>query len=560
MLQWIPILALVAIGPTLGTTMPALSASSFSLVAVDELAPLYPDSAVDSVAPLTTLDAARGTIAGFHVLATGLEPDKAISVRASVDGRRPAGLRLYRLIDVPVERNTGLGERTEALDGRTNPFVIRRAPFRVYEALRPWDGDAKLGSATAAFRVEFVVDVRAATGRRALRFEMSQAAAKQSVSVGIEVHAVVVPKVGRDSVRYTNWFSVHNIARDHRVALWSEGFWKVLDAYAAMMARGRQNTFWFVCGDFFERRGDAFVLDETRLDRYVATFSRHGLWWIEGAPIAGRKDGQWEATTFEIGLNKAPATSPQGVETIASVCGQIRRFLAKKGWLDRLLQHAADEPTTVNSTDYRLLVGQIRKYLPGVPILEATMCLQVVGSVDVWCPQLQEFQKHREFFEVQRRLGDRVMVYTCLAPGGPWVNRLLDQERLRPVMLGWGIAAFGLEGFLHWGLNHHGDRPFEQSVVPHPDQPDNYADSLPAGDTNVLYPGADVPWSGTRFEAHRIGMEDVEMLRMLERHDPAAFRVVTGTAFRGFDDYEKDPARYRLARKALLIALRSKPG
>lgn len=555
MLVWMPILGLLAIGPTAGITMARPPAPEFSLVATDELAPLYPDSTSDSVVALTTLDAPKGTIAGFHVLATGLDPNVPTSVRATVDGRRPAGLRVFRLVDVPVERNTGLGERTEALDGRTNPFVIRRAPFRVYEALAPWEAERPLPS-TSAFRVEFAVDSRANAGRHVVRVEVGQGASKRSVSVSVEVHDVVVPKIGRESVRYTNWFSVHNIARDERVAVWSEPFWKALDRYAAMMARGRQTMFWFVYDDFFDKKGEVLVLNEERLERYIRTFQRHGLWWIEGAPIAGRKGGEWEAATFDVGLSKTPAASPEGIATIASACGQMDRFLGKRGWRERFVQHAADEPITVNATDYRLLVGVIRKYLPGVPILEATMCLQVVGAVDVWCPQLQEFQRHREFFEAQRRSGDRVMVYSCLAPGGPWINRLLDQERLRQVMLGWGIAEYGLEGFLHWGLNHHGDKPFEQSVVPHPDRPNDFAASLPAGDTNVLYPGEGGPWSGTRFEAHRIGMEDAEMLRMLARRDPAAARRITATAFRGFDDYEKDPARYREARRALIKALR----
>lgn len=555
MLAWMPILGLLAIAPTAGTTMAMPSAPDIALVAADELAPLYPDSTPDSISGLTEFDAPKGAIAGFHLLATGLDPNLPTSVRASVDGRRPSGLRIYRLVDVPVERNTGLGNRTEAHDGRTNPYVIRRAPFRIYEALAPWEGERKL-TPTSAFRVEFPVDARMSAGRHTVRVEVAQASSKRTVSVGVVVHDVVVPKIGRESVRYTNWFCVHRIARDERVALWSDGFWQALDRYAAMMARGRQNTFWFVYDDFFEKKGDAFVLNEARLERYIETFLRRGLWWIEGAPVAGRKGGDWEAATFDVNLDYSPAASPEGIATIASACGQVHRFLSMHGWRERFLQHATDEPIAVNATDYRLLVGVIRKYLPGVPILEATICLQVVGAVDVWCPQLQDFQQHREFFAAQRRLGDRVMVYSCLGPGGPWINRLLDQERLRQVMLGWGIAEYGLDGFLHWGLNHHGGKPFDQSVVPHPERPDDFAASLPAGDTNVLYPGDNGPWSGTRFEAHRIGMEDAELLRALARRDPEVARRITAVAFRAFDDYEKDPERYRAARRALLNAFR----
>ena len=30
------------------------------------------------------------------------------------------------------------------------------------------------------------------------------------------------------------------------------------------------------------------------------------------------------------------------------------------------------------------------------------MCVEVAGAVDVWCPQVQEYQKRREFFEARR--------------------------------------------------------------------------------------------------------------------------------------------------------------
>ena len=39
--------------------------------------------------------------------------------------------------DVPIEENTGLDSRTEQFKGVINPHVIRRAPFRVFEILKP---------------------------------------------------------------------------------------------------------------------------------------------------------------------------------------------------------------------------------------------------------------------------------------------------------------------------------------------------------------------------------------------------------------------------------------
>ena len=196
----------------------------------------------------------------------------------------------------------------------------------------------------------------------------------------------------------------------------------------------------------------------------------------------------------------------------------------------------------------------VHKYMPGLPILDATQDPALVGSVDIWCPQVQEYQRDRREYEAQRAVGDKVWYYTCCFPGGPWLNRLLDEELLRPALLGWGGALYGLDGFLHWGFNHYRDDqdPFEKSVLP------NHAggaNSLPAGDTHIAYPGADGPWSSLRLEAHREGFEDFELLRQLRAKNPRRADAIVKMAIRGFDRYVKDVRKFRLARRALLVAL-----
>jgi hypothetical protein len=111
-----------------------------------------------------------------------------------------------------------------------------------------------------------------------------------------------------------------------------------------------------------------------------------------------------------------------------------------------------------------------------------------------------------------------------------------------------------LDGYLHWGLNHYKADPFAQSVVDHPAMP-NTTNRLPAGDTHVIYPGDDGPWSGQRFEAHRIGMEDAELLRQLKRVDAPRAREIIDMVCRAFDDYDTDVAAYRRAKRDLLTAL-----
>ena len=156
-----------------------------------------------------------------------------------------------------------------------------------------------------------------------------------------------------------------------------------------------------------------------------------------------------------------------------------------------------------------------------------------------------------DFFNERKADGDQVWVYTCLVPGGPWINRLLDQERVRPVYVGWAASLFELDGFLHWGFNHHRGHPFTELVVQHGDS----KNFLPAGDSHIVYPGDNAPWSSQRFEAHRIGIEDYELLEALKKKNPEQTTLLIHQLFRAFDDYEKDVKIYRKVRRELLERL-----
>jgi hypothetical protein len=78
---------------------------------------------------------------------------------------------------------------------------------------------------------------------------------------------------------------------------------------------------------------------------------------------------------------------------------------------------------------------------------------------------------------------------------------------------------------------------------------------LPAGDSHILYPLPEGPLSSHRFEAHRIGMEDCELLNQLKSHDALRAEQIIGEVVQGFDKYSKDVAVYRAAKERLLDAV-----
>jgi len=519
---------------------------------IDSLQPLFPDSkVVERPTRKMSLDVARGGAVAVHVLLNNVPPKSKVSFSVRGDDGQPvAAARWFRLIDVPVEKNTGLKSFVER-GGVRNPHVIRRAPFRVYDAMEPAGSPITAKAGTMVLRLEVPIARTVRPGQSVYALQIRCGEATCDLTVAATAHKTVIPPAGKDSLPYTNWFSLANMASRHGVKQWSEGHWKMIDRYAKLMVHGRQNAFWVPWSTIFTRDKTGLVLNHRRLRRIVKTFTLAGMHIIEGGHVARRTGGKWDSPTYSMALGGPPATSDKGRADLARAAAQLVEEIKRNGWRNRWIQHIADEPIAVNATDYSILSGMVRKHIPGVPIVDATMVTKLVGAVDIWCPQDRSFQQKLKFFRARQAAGDRVWFYTCCSPGGAWLNRLLDQELLRPALFGWATALFDLDGFLHWGLNQYrsDQDPFAKSVVPHG------TSHLPAGDTHVIYPGKDGPWSSVRFEAHREGFEDYELLKRLKARRPKLAAKIIAQAIRGFDDYTKDTRTFRQARKALLTAL-----
>lgn len=514
---------------------------------------LYPDSVVPGT-PLEVFecDVATGGVAEVNILLNDLEPSKPLSFGAV---GWPSG-EWFRLVDVPVERNTGPDWGfVEQEGGPRNETVTRRAPFRVYDAMEPLRRKSFVpapASPTVALRFRVVVDGGMAE-KGTIPLFVKQGAAKTTFELRYNRYRVVLPENGDERIPYTNWCNFDNIAIRHGLEPWGEKYWRMVGRYAKLMAYGRQNSILLPQAILFTMENGRPVLERRRLERLVRIFTEAGIYYIEGGHFGKRTGGVWEATTFSTRIGDLPATTSEGGVIVASIGRQLMEAIEENGWQDRWIQHVADEPTPANAVDYRILCGIVRRHMPGVPLMDATQDPTMVGSVDIWCPLVNQYEEHRDAFETAREAcGDEVWFYTCCCPGGNWLNRLLDLELLRPVLLGWGGGLYDLGGFLHWGFNsyHAEQNPFETSCE---SRWNAGGTVLPAGDTHIAYPGPEGPWPGIRLEAMRQGMEDFELIRLarylVEDDD---IRALLEPVIRSFHDYTKDVAVYRAIRRRLL--------
>jgi hypothetical protein len=521
----------------------------------DELKEIYPDTKIGKPQTELSTDCAKGTIAGVHILLTDLQSCK--NLKFDISGKyMPKNISWYRMINVPVTENTGLNRATEKFLGKTNPYVIRRAPFSVYEALMPVNSPVEIDSQTIALRLEIPLDASFPNGKHEYKIQLSIDGRETNLKFTINVYKPVVPPLSKSNISYVNWFSLDNMCKDHRVEKWSEPFWEILKKYADIMVKGRQNTTRFAWTDFISinNNGEITGFEGKRLERFINLFLSSGLQIIQGAPFLGRifwgdsnmiimniKDDQGKNVT---------ADSEKGKKIIKGMAKIIIDFMKNHKWENRWFQGVFDEPTEEFVTRYKDIITLLRELKPDIQILEATMTTDLAGYVNNWCPQVQEYQHNRSFFEERKKSGDKVWVYTCLEPGGPWLNRLCDMERLRPVYIGWACAKYNLNGYLHWGLNKHNGHPFTELVRYH-----TLGQYLPAGDSHILYPILSGPLSSQRFEAHRIGMEDYELLNQFMKIDSVKTQAIIQKVFQAFDEYSKDINIYREAKHEILTGL-----
>jgi hypothetical protein len=385
--------------------------------------------------------------------------------------------------------------------------------------------------------------------------------ARAVVPVELTVDPFTLPE-GRHLL-VTNWFNLDNIAKAHKVEIWSEEFWTILERYARNMAEHRQNVVlvpWTLIEVAREADGK-LTFDYSRFDRYVELFARAGVAdRIEIAHVGhGKKGWGTEVALRDVGVaDRATGkrvTLPAD-EGLRPLLADLQQHLEQRGWLPKAMIHVSDEPVIGNLPSWRKAAEFVHRAAPRLRRIEAIETLNCSGALEVWVPQLGHFDRWRQAFEARRGDGE-FWYYICCNPyGSVYPNRFLDFPLSRVRVLHWINFSEQLAGYLHWGLNFWGAEPFG---TPN--------DRLPPGDTHVLYPGSQGPLNSIRWEIQRESIEDFEYLWLLtaktaelkkrlgqsaawvdprRRAEELCRRVVPAIA-----DCQQDPARILAARRAI---------
>lgn len=561
---------LLIVGIAALTTMGvgAMGSSSFQVWVADPLVKITRDVPVvgNVVIPVGTpkavcIDAVANEYESGQIVVSTAANIKKLTAKLGAfsgpDGPKPQA-KLNFVGYVPVKRGT-----TDTPDDH----LVAKAPCDLPDPLLEDESISVDLAKNQPVWITVYVPKGAAPGDYTSTVEIDADGETASVPVQVKVHAFTLPD--DRTLHITNWYSPGNLAKAHGVELYSEAYWKWLEVWARFMADHRQDTIITQVIDLTKGSDDGkgnLTFDFSQFDRFVELFKKAGVSGIiEGGHLAGRTGGAWDAVNFD-GFYPA-ITMPDGSKRknptvlvtseeykffLSQFLPALQKHLESKGWLDHYVQHLTDEPIPENAASYKIAAGYIRQYAPKLRIIDASMCDQIAGALDIWVPQPPEFGDKMKFFREREKAGDEVWIYTCLSPKGKYMNRFIDYHLLSVRLLHWVNFKYDLPGYLHWGFNYWQADPFK-------DLEPNWGGSqfLPPGDSHIVYPGKRGPMSSIRLEAMRDGIEDYELLRLLEKKNPKLAREICDSIVQSLTEYTLDPAVFRKARGRIVEGLSS---
>ncbi|WP_339071028.1 glycoside hydrolase domain-containing protein [Chitinophaga sp. 212800008-4] len=398
--------------------------------------------------------------------------------------------------------------------------------------------------------------------------------------VPVKIYPVAVSAT---SLWISNWSAHFNpvtlelLNKGRKVELYSPLYWELLKVHAEIMGSHNQNVYriYPTWNTKYTLNNGRYSFDFTNFDKEVKLFEDAGaLKQIEGGHLAWRS-GAWDDPFFvEVPLedNEETRKLKQAPNPSASFYGMrsvllpvsdaraqnflnqflpaLKEHLEKNGRLEKYLQHISDEPTAQNAPSYVEISSYVKKYLPGVKIMDAVLTSkELKDGIDLWVPVLDVYHKDYSFYQELKKNGKEIWFYTCVGPRGNYANRFIELPLIQTRYLHWINYKYGATGYLHWGLNFWGGRD------PLRDDASRDRGRLPAGDANIVYPGYRKLYTSIRFEAMRDGIYDYELLKMLEQKDAAKAKALVNELIMNFNDYDSSIRYFREVRKRLLEAL-----
>ncbi|RBL93816.1 DUF4091 domain-containing protein [Chitinophaga flava] len=351
------------------------------------------------------------------------------------------------------------------------------------------------------------------------------------------------------------------ISNKAKVAPYSAQYWASVQKMAQMMHAYRQNAILVYTLHIIDYTPDSngnFQFDFSKFDQIIETFQKNGdIKRIIGGWLGGRNGGWYEGFDlfyyyFKDGkaqLGSGKVTNKDVVKFYQQFIPAFMKHLKEKRWDNIYYQHLVDEPIDANAGSYLEIAAFFRQLAPNMKTLESVQTTKVTSAVNIPIPVLDFLDQNYEYYRVQQSQGKELWFYTCWLPQGEYANRFIELPLIKTRLLHWINYKYRLPGYEHWAYNNWSANPLQEagSLL-------SNGETLPGGDSWIVYPKQGGFLSSIRLEAMRDGIIDYELLKMLEARKPALSNSLAGQIIKSLKSYETNIQEFRKVRRQLLQA------
>ena len=343
----------------------------------------------------------------------------------------------------------------------------------------------------------------------------------------IKVLPVALPE---QKLIYTRWLHADCIASQHKVAIYSEQHWALIDKYIAAAADAGINMILVPihtppldtaigntrpCVQLVDikKKGENYHFSFDKFRRFISICKKHGIkyfemahmfsqWGAECAPnIMVTENGK---TDYLFGWHVS-ATSPEYTSFLKQYVAAVCQKLEEEGIRENTYFHISDEPTMDNLDTYKMASDIIRPLLGSSKTFDALSAYSIYEKGLVECP-VTSIGHLRDFLEHPI---ENQWTYYCCSP-------LLAAPSHRIRILGFLLYKYDIKGFLHWGFNFYNSQLSFYPINPYLTTSADKA--FPSGDAFIVYPTQDGVYPSIHGEVTYQAIQDMEICFALEQY------------------------------------------
>ncbi len=338
---------------------------------------------------------------------------------------------------------------------------------------------------------------------------------------------------------------------------YSENFWALMMEFAKKSKELRINCLHIpiirlLCDGGSKRVSKTeWQLNWNLFDKFVEFFLQNGSYKkLSISAIISSVSGKTISSINEEGSNTTlEIFTPEADAWAKTFYGGIYTHFKEKGWLHMLQMRLQDEP---HSSEYWIWAREkCSEYMPGIscgePLDTHSIARELINKCNQYIPRIEVYEEGSDYYLERQKAGDEVWCYSCCYPEKMgWMNKFIDLPTLYPRLMKWACFSHGITGFLHWGMHYWNSKLYGLDK-----------DARFKGDGFIVYP--DVKNNSILHSARGFatidGLQDLELLLLLNKKNPNAAKAIAYRIAKSFTDLHSTTEDVDFARAQILTLL-----